>query len=227
MGLIASRIPLLLTSFLPACQAIGRARRLPRKGLFGWLCTFGRIRTANNSSDLRRSSTATLEAFSSIRLRSTSRTCISKYTLFQAPTMASSMRKGRPSRAIGNNLARPRHSCSSASKSETPGIVRREGRRFDVIPQYFDRGSAGRNQPVRAMPENSLSIDPVYLLSEISADEPRRYSLVIGFGRGGANSNSRYKSFLTFLLYQSLARNAGFRPSKNAIKNLPDFSHRR
>ena len=29
------------------------------------------------------------------------------------------------------------------------------------------------------MPENSLSIDPVYLLSEISADEPRRYGFQV------------------------------------------------
>src|SRR5207248_6040643 len=33
--------------------------------------------------------------------------------------MASSIRKGRQSRALGNNLVRPRHSCSNASRSET------------------------------------------------------------------------------------------------------------
>ena len=50
-------------------------------------------------------------------------------------------------------------------------------------------------------------------------------SLVRGFWRRGANSNSRYKPSLTILLYQSLTQNADFRPSKNTIKNLPEFSH--
>jgi hypothetical protein len=58
--------------------------------------------------------------------------------------------QGTPSRALGNNLVRPRHSCSSASKSETRDIVRREGRRSRCVvslrssPQLAngDRGNA-------------------------------------------------------------------------------------
>lgn len=41
---------------------------------------------------------------------------ISKYATAPARTTGNSTRKGRSSRAIGNNLVRPRHSCSSASK---------------------------------------------------------------------------------------------------------------